>query len=600
MSLRRRIFLSSPVLLLGFVLAAAPAQATIRYAVSVVRPEQHFFHVTMTIPDVQNAVVVQLPAWNAVYGVRDFAHHLTGVRATDEASAPLAVAKLDKQTWRITGSGAVTVRYASYWDEPGPFSSQLNAAHAFVNLATVLMYVPERRGEDVRVSFDDLQPSWRLAVALPQGDPAAGRTNSGAYVAPNYDALVDAPVEMSAFEEFRLELDGPPVRVVVHGDNWKREQLAEPLRRIIAYETQFMGGAPYEQYLFIYHVGSPTAGAGGGMEHANSTAIYIESVAHLINITAHEFFHLWNVKRIRPQSLEPVDYTREQWTPSLWFAEGVTSSYASFTLVRSGLWTRKQFYEDLAAQVTELESRPARRWQSAEEASLDAWLEKYALYRRPDFSISYYNKGQLLGVLLDILIREATGNRASLDHVLRDLNDRFARRGRFYNDSADIRASVERIAGRSFEQFFARYVAGTEELPCAEVFARAGLVLKAAGSARAEFGFLAVRGPATQTVATQIEAGGTAALAGVREGDILLKLNGAPFPRHPEHWLREHRPGETVRLRFRRDASEKEVSFALSERQVRAYFIEEAGSPTDQQRRILEGLLHGTTDAAQP
>jgi predicted metalloprotease with PDZ domain len=150
--------------------------------------------------------------------------------------------------------------------------------------------------------------------------------------------------------------------------------------------------ARHLSYTFILHIGK--GAGGGGMEHANSTAIGIPSDEYLAGVAAHEFFHLWNVKRIRPASLEPVDFTKEQYTRALWFAEGVTSTYGAYTLVRSGIWSKERFYEDLGEQITELESRPANRWQSAEESSLDAWLEKYPLYDEPDYSVSYYTKGQ--------------------------------------------------------------------------------------------------------------------------------------------------------------------------------------------------------------
>jgi predicted metalloprotease with PDZ domain len=250
-----------------------------------------------------------------------------------------------------------------------------------------------------------------------------------------------------------------------------------------------MREVPFEEYVFFYHFNPDSMG--GGMEHANSTAID-SSRPPAVGVTAHEFFHLWNVKRIRPVSLERgcpegcadgrgPDYSRENWTRSLWLAEGVTSTYGAFTLVRTGLWTRQQFYKDLAGEIAELESRPARQWQSVEQASLDAWLEKYARYQQPEYSISYYNKGQILGVLLDILIRDATDNRASLDDVLRYLNREFAHRGRFYDEQRDIRAAVEKIAGRDFGDFFARYVAGTDPLPYDEILGRAGLQLTLRG-----------------------------------------------------------------------------------------------------------------------
>ena len=295
------------------------------------------------------------------------------------------------------------------------------------------------------VVFDDVPESWRVAVELDQAGAAAGR-HTAAYAAPSYDALVDAPVELGTFEEFRIEAGGRPIRIVVHGDAGDRSRLTDALKRIVDYQVSLMGGAPFREYLFLFHVG-PNFG-GGGMEHANSTAISADVPGQLPSYSAHEFFHAWNVKRIRPQSLEPVDFTKEMWTRSLWFAEGVTNTYEAYTLVRTGLWSPQQFYGNLAAQINELESRPAHRWQSVEQSSLDAWLEKYPLYVRPEESISYYNKGQLLGILLDILIRDTTDNRASLDDVLRALNEEFAQRGRFYNESDDLRAVAEDVIRR--------------------------------------------------------------------------------------------------------------------------------------------------------
>jgi predicted metalloprotease with PDZ domain len=219
------------------------------------------------------------------------------------------------------------------------------------------------------------------------------------------------------------------------------------------------------------------------------------------------------VKRIRPQSLEPVDYSREQYTRALWFAEGVTSTYASYTLERTGLWTKNQFYRDLSGQIAMLQSRPAHLWQSAEESSLDAWFEGFNEYRDQARSISYYNKGQILGVMLDLAIRDATDNHKSLDDVMRRMNAEYAAKGKFYDDSEGVRAVIEEVSGKDFKDFFARYVAGTDEIPYDKFFSVAGLALSSDS-----------RGGAPQ------------------------------FP------------------------------------------ITEIAHPTDRQRRILDGLLHGTTD----
>ncbi|HLW42867.1 MAG TPA: hypothetical protein VKS00_00190, partial [Candidatus Acidoferrales bacterium] len=333
---------------------ASPAHATIDYTVSLSHPERHIFGVTVRIPKVRDQVTLQMPAWNALYQIRDFPSHIMQVTAMDEEGHPLAMRKLDKQTWSVSGNGTVTVSYPILWDEPGPFASQLNPDHAFLNFAMLLLYVPERRTEDTKVAFDDVPEGWRVAVELDATGTAEGH-HSGGYVAPSYDALVDAPVEIGHFDEYHLEAGGRPIRIVVHGDSGDRSRLLESLKRIVDYETSLMGGAPFREYLFLFHVGNNFGG--GGMEHMNCTAISADVPAQLPGYSAHEFFHAWNVKRIRPQSLEPVDYTKEMWTRSLWFAEGVTNTYGAYALERTGLWSTQQFYANLADEVRELQSR---------------------------------------------------------------------------------------------------------------------------------------------------------------------------------------------------------------------------------------------------
>lgn len=465
---------------LGLILVAlffaGGARATIGYAISLEHPENHLFHIRMSIPDVRGQVLVQMPAWNATYQIRDFAWRIQALAATDESGANLFVEKLDKQTWRITGNGKLLVTYAIFWDESGPFSSQLNSVHAFLNLAEVLLYIPDRRAEDVELGFAGVPEKWMIASGFSRVEILiAGWIETLLTKTQNYDAMVDTPVELGPIQTFDLPGISPPVHVAVHGENWNKKELTDGLSKIVRYETLLMGGAPYSDYTFIFHIGQGSYGGGGGMEHANSTAIGAASTAAAISIASHEFFHLWNVKRIRPQTLEPVDYAKEMYTRALWFAEGVTSTYASYTEVRTGIWTPDRFYADLAAQISELQSRPARLWQSVEESSLDAWFEKYPQYNQPEFSISYYNKGQLDGFLLDILIRDATDNTKSLDDVMRSMNNNFAKKGLFYNDSADIEATAESVAGVSFHDFFTRYVSGTDELPYAEILAKAGL-----------------------------------------------------------------------------------------------------------------------------
>jgi predicted metalloprotease with PDZ domain len=593
-------------IVLGIVLLffARPASATIGYHISLKNPEQHLFHVSVEIPALAAAqeIIVALPAWDALYQVRDFSYRVRDVRARNSAgaaAASLPVRMLDKQTWKISLAGAsggaeahaATLDYSIEWDDPGPFNSQLNAHHAFLNFAEVLMYVPSRRAEDTQVQFDDLPEGWRLAAELRAG--AAPHS----FVAASYDKLVDAPTEAGKFAEFGFDEAGAHFRVVADGKEWHRERLESILRDITKYEVHLMGGAPFSQYTFFFHFGPYSEVGGGGMEHSNCTAISSSSGDAAASVTAHEFFHVWNVKRIRPQTLEPVDYSQEMYTRALWFAEGVTSTYGSYTLERSGLWSKDQFYADLAGEIDELDSRPAHRWQSVEEASLNAWLEGYDEYRRPERSISYYNKGEIVGDMLDLALRDATDNHKSLDDVLRRMNDVYAKQGRFYDDSQGVQAIAEEVAGVKFEDFFRRYVAGTDEIPYDKFFNAAGLELRVERRAAPELGFYTSgHDPGAPVLVSQVVTGSAAEAAGLQAGDALLTLNGQPLPRYLPAWLREHEPGEIVTLRVQRDDQDLNVKFALGSIALNQFTLVEMPSATEKQKRIREGWLKGRTD----
>jgi predicted metalloprotease with PDZ domain len=600
-------FFAFLAVLFGFTLCSS-LQATIRYEVSLAHPEQHLFRVTMTIPDVSDQVTIQIPAWNALYQIRDFSAHIQqvevrqdpakpGSRAATDA-APPSVEKIDKQTWRITGNGTLIVRYATYWDEPGPFATQLNREHAFINPAMILMYVPERRSEQVEVALGDVPENWSATGPGIQRLAQMDRARQFSSTFPDYDALADAPIEVGKFEEFQLPGMSPEVWVVIHGDNYKKKQIETELKRICEYEIRLMGEVPYSRYTFIVHTGKAAAGAGGGMEHADSTAISVQSPESLPSVAAHEFFHLWNVKRIRPATLYPVDYTKEQYTRALWFAEGVTNTYGNYSLERSGLWSKQQLYHDLGAQITELEGRPANRWQSAEQSSLDAWLEKYPLYENPEYSVSYYTKGQVLGVLLDILIRDRTENEKSLDDVLREMNTDFAVPGKPYRDSLDIQLTSEKVAGGSFEDFFKHYVAAANPLPYHATFALAGLELRQTAHQRATLGFSAASASKGPLVVRNVDANSAAAEAGLQTSDLILKWNGGEPPRRVADWLRQHKSGELLHLVIRREDADLKIDFRLGEITETFYDIAEDSQAGDKARHIREGLLHGVTDAA--
>jgi len=593
----RKLF-STPLLTIlvsAYVFVAPRASAEIRYYVSLAHPEQHLFHVSIEVPDVNEHVELQMAAWDALYEIRDFSSHVQRVTATANGH-DVSVEKLDKLTWSVKANGTVKVSYDTFWDDTGPFSSQLNSEHAFINPAMILLYVPGRRTERCILSLQEVKPEWNIASSARMALESIGGVRLFNLEAPTFDALCDAPIEVGKFEEFTIREMTPPVRVVIHGDDYRKHDVEAALRKICAYEVKLMDGAPYSDYTFIFHIGKAAGGSGGGMEHANSTAINIPSGASLPNISAHEFFHLWNVKRIRPASLEPIDRTREMYTRSLWFAEGVTNTVSSYALVRTGIWSKQEFLQDLSQQITELESRPAEQWQSAEQSSLDAWLEKYALYNQPQRSVSYYTKGQVLGFLLDIALRDRSDNQRSLDDLLRAMNIDFAREGKFYRDSLDIRLESEKLAGGSLSDFFDNYIAGAHPLPYQNLLGRAGLELRTHESVRATLGFLPQHEPGAPWTVAAVEAEGLAAKSGLLVGDEILRWNNGEVPRRPERWAAQQKPGEVLRLRIRRAEKEESVEVHLGEIHEKFFQVAEMSGADERARRLREGLFRGTTD----
>ncbi len=307
------------------------------------------------------------------------------------------------------------------------------------------------------------------------------KSSDDEFVAENYDRAVDSPVEIGTFEESDFDEAGAHFRVIFDADpaDYDAAKIVAALHKIVVGATSWMNDRPFDSYMFLYHF--PRGPAGGGMEHAYSTAIDLnadslkQNLDSLTGVTAHEFFHLWNVKRIRPQTLEPVDYTKENYTRALWFSEGVTSTAEGVIQLRAGMIDEKRYLYRLGDEITELERRPAHLTQSAEESSLDAWLEGFGYYRRPERSISYYNKGELLGIMLDLATRDATHGHASLREILQWMNTNYAKKGRFFDDSNGVREAAEAVSHADLGWFFTKYVSGTEEIPWDDFLRSVGL-----------------------------------------------------------------------------------------------------------------------------
>jgi len=574
--------------------AGTESQSAIAYTVSLAQPEQHLVEVQITLPAGDGERQLQLPVWNALYQVRDFAQFVNWVRAKDRAGRPLAVLTLNKSLWQISGAadGAI-VEYQIFADSPGPFGAQLSSHHAFFNLAEILMYPIDARAAPVKVRFNEMPHGWRVATVLSESAGDSWRADS-------YDRLVDSPVEIGTFAESDFDEGGGHYRVIVDAEtgDCDMNKIAGMLRKIVAAATSWMNDRPFESYMFVYHF--PRGPAGGGMEHAYATAIDVNAEVltrapeALASVTAHEFFHLWNVKRIRPQSLEPVDYTKENYTRALWFSEGATSTAGDIILLRSGLASEHQFLNDLAGGIGELEGRPAHLTQSAEESSLDAWLEGDSYYRRPERSISYYNKGELLGIMLDLAVREASHGKASLREVFELMNQNYARKGRFFPDSDGVREAAEAVSHADLGWFFSKYVAGTEEIPWNDFFRTVGLREFEVTSTVGDAGFVASRNFDGPMTVASVTSGSEAEHAGLQVGETVLEIDGKGPGQELRQELERLKPGDLITVKVRgRHGGERELKWNVGSRQEISYELKDIEAVTPEQRARREAWLKG-------
>jgi len=346
-----------------------------------------------------------------------------------------------------------------------------------------------------------------------------------------------------------------------------------------------MNDRPFDSYLFIFHL--PRGPAGGGMEHAFSTAIDhsasdLKDLKNLNSVSAHEFFHLWNVKRIRPQSLEPVDYTRENYTRALWFSEGVTSTVADLVLLKAGLMQTSDYFQRLAESITILQGRPAHRVQSVEESSLNTWLEKYPSYRAPERSISYYNKGQILCVLLDLKIRQDSHGQHSLRDLFQAMNRDYAKQGKFFPDSDGVRDEAQKLTGTDLGGFFELYVAQAAELPYGELLATVGLSLERQSRVVADPGFTATRNFRGPLVIDNVY-GEQARTAGLQEGDEIVAIEGQSPLRNLEQQFADAKPGTKAHIAVLTRGVRKEAQVTLGEGDVEAFVVRSSPGATAEQ-----------------
>jgi predicted metalloprotease with PDZ domain len=562
------------------------------YTVSLAGTRNHLVHVEMRLPAGQATRAVQLPVWNATYQIRDFSQYVNWVKAKAPNGNSLPLLHTDKSTWRMQGAQAgAIVEYEIFADEGGPYGAQLNPHHAFFNLAEILMYPVDGRALAIDLAFTEVPSGWKIATPL--------ESDGHRFQAPNYDRLVDSPVEIGAFDEADFDEGGGRYRVIVDADkaDYNLNKIVADVQRIVAAATAWMNDRPFQTYVFLYHFTRHRGG--GGMEHAYATAIDLnpEALKNTLEVldivSAHEFFHLWNVKRIRPQSLEPIDYTKENYTRALWFSEGVTSTVAGIILNRAGLLQEHRYRQGLGQQISYLEDSPARPLQSAEESSLDAWLERYSYYSQPKRSISYYNVGELLGVTLDLAMRENSHGQACLRNLFQWMNQNYAQQGKFFPDSQGVEQAAEAVSHADYASFFQKYVSGVEEIPWDDFFRTVGLHVVRKKTSVAAVGFAAGRSFDQPAAVAQVDAGSEAEKAGLAIGDVLLAINGREPELDFERKLQQLHPGETLKVRVRGENGERELQWKVAAREEVGFELQDVENISAQQQASRVAWLKG-------
>ena len=581
----------------------APNSPDISFTVSMSKPSTHLLEVEMRLQRSNGASHTDLvmPVWTpGSYLIREFERHVQDFAAEENGRA-LEWTKTNKNTWRITTNGAHEwrVTYRVYANELTVRTNELNSDHAFWNNAALLMY-PDGFIKSPSTLRIVPRAGWKIATGLP---PIADRANT--FRAENFDILYDSPVELSDFKEIDFTVRGVAHRIVIDGDgNYDSMRLREGVRKIVEAEVSLFGEIPYHDYTFILHLRSA---GGGGLEHLNSTALGFRrsnfatenGYQDFWSLVAHEFFHLWNVKRIRPDALGPFDYTKENYTRLLWVAEGITEYYGNLVVRRAGLMTDTAYLAHLAKQIQDFQNTPGRMEMSAEEASFDAWIKFY----RPDensvnSSISYYDKGELLGMLLDLEIRKRTRGSKSLDDVMRHLYTEYYQKGRNYAP-ADFQKTCELMAGGNMDQFFSRYVRGREELDYNAALNSAGLRLYNAGAgemiAQPERSFLGAELEQTgdRLVVTSVRSGTPAYEQGLNARDQIVALDGARVNKDSfEARIAEKKPGETVRITVFRFDDLRTFEIRLGSRVDAPYRIVQLANSTDEQKQLYRAWLN--------
>ncbi|HEV7905113.1 MAG TPA: PDZ domain-containing protein [Pyrinomonadaceae bacterium] len=569
----------------------------IDYTVKVESFKDHLFHVTADVRNIrQPRLDLSLPTWApGWYTVENYAKNILRFEIKDARGRRLPHSMTHKQTWRVATAGLdrVKVEFDYRANVLALNQAKITDEWAFFTGIELFLLAEGHRNSPATVRFD-VPDNWKIVSALKE------TRNAKVFTAPDYDTLVDAPTEMGNFDVLNFDVEGKPHTFVsTPAGAFPKDQnahLADFLTRLALVQRNIFGELPYEKYVYFYFFAPPESNAGGGLEHLNSHVVVGAGgqnvkAEFLTGIASHEFFHLWNVKRLRPAEMWPYDYSREQESPLLWFSEGFTNYYGALAEYRAGTMTRPRFLEIVGGAAGGVESNEARKYISPADSSTSTWLG----YDTPKaFSISYYTQGQNLGALLDLSIRQDTAGVRSLDDVMLTLYQEFYKRGRGFTNE-DVIAVINRLTRRDYRDFFRRHITGVEVPPYDKIFGYAGYRFQKLTEQAPRFGISFNPTPEGAQV-TNVLPDSPAAAAGLVSGDLIRTIDDTVVK--PDATgnvsfrdLLAKKIGQTVKLSIKRGTEERTLDVKVGTREETNYRLVELPRPTAAQLKIREGWL---------
>ena len=563
------------VILLSITMAAK-SQVKIGFEVSFKEPQAHYAEVEMNMSGIatKNYIDVKMPVWTpGSYLVREFAKSVEGFGATAGGKA-VKVEKVTKNTWRVYNAkaNAVKINYRVYAFEISVRTAFIDASHAFLSSANIFMYPAGMIKTPSTVKIIPFTGWDKVSTGL---EPVAGQKFT--YYASDFDILFDSPIEVGNQDVFEFTASGVKHEVAMFGGgNYDKEKLKVDMAKVVENATAIYGENPNKHYTFIVH--NFTQG-GGGLEHLNSTVLGASRNGYstergykgFLSLVAHEYHHLWNVKRLRPIALGPFDYDAENYTTNLWIAEGFTSYYENKLMLRSGFTTPEGFVTSYLGAIGTVMNTPGAKINSAAASSFDAWIN--GAYRPNENSkntfISYYTKGQVVGILMDLEIANATKGAKSLDDVMKTMYLQCKTLKRGYTD-AEFKAMVEKISGISFNDFYAKYVTGTADVEFAKYFGYAGInvVNENVNASTPLFGATPARTTpgAGKVIVGTVTRGSGAWNGGVNVNDEIVSIDDAPaemmLERMPQ--IANKKVGDVVKVVVVRDGQRQTLNVTLT------------------------------------